>query len=234
MIVLTVATRQEAVDALRAIGEQGEGSDPGPVPETSHFDEFLAIYRAFPETADPAQQSWTPTRPVPVNPNTLPEPAPDAATEAARITEPVTLLWAQLHNVRYHMLLAELTHALLLSGPYSASGPTPAPRGHLRNRAIGHMGDLRSLSELLTARPLKAGAGASDLAPAGPPFELPTTLVLPDGERGRWRLHKALLDGSATLTAALTAAGETEPLLTALDAADDAARPFVEAQLAGS
>lgn len=234
MLVLTVASRQEAVDALRAIGEQGEGSDPGPTPESSHFDEFLAIYRAFPDTVDPAQQSWFPARPVPVNPNTLPEPAPDAATEAGRITEPVTRLWAQLSNVRYHMLLAELTHALLLSGPYSSSGPTATPRGHLRDRAIGHMGDLRAVDQLLTTKPLKAEAGSSAPAVAGPPFELPTTLVLPDGERGRWRLHKALLDSSATLAAALTAAGETEPLLAALDASDDAARPFVQTQLAAS
>jgi len=230
MIVRKVTTREEAVAALRAIGEQGEGSDPGPTPETAHFDEFLEIYRAFPETEDPAQQTWFPARPVPVNPNTLPEPAPDPATEEGRITEPVSRLWAQLHNVRYHMLLAEISHALLLSGPYDA---TPAlPRGHLRDRAINHMRELRDVGQLLTTKPLKQASSSSAPPVAGPPFELPTTLVLPDGERGRWRLHKALLDSSATLTAALAAAGENGPLLTGLTAADNAARAFVDARLA--
>ncbi len=233
MIVRKVTTREEAVAALRAIGEQGEGSDPGSTPETAHFDEFLAIYRAFPETEDPAQQTWFPARPVPVNPNTLPEPAPDAATEEGRITEPVSRLWAQLHNVRYHMLLAEISHALLLSGPYGPLGATPAPpRGHLRDRAINHMSDLRDVGQLLITKPLQQATGSSAPAVAGPPFELPTTLVLPDGERGRWRLHKALLDSSATLTAVLTAAGESGPLLSGLTAADNAAKAFVDARLA--
>jgi hypothetical protein len=232
MIVLTVATRAQAVDALEAIGEQGEGSQPGSTPETAHFDRFLAIYRAFPETEDTAQQTWFPARPVPVNPNTLPGPAPDSATEAGRITEPVSLLWARLHNVRYHMLLAELTHALLLSGPYD--GPAPTPRGHLRDRAINDMGFLRGIGGLLTTRPLKPPAGSSAPATAGPPFELPSTLILADVERGRWRLHKALLDSSAALIAALTAAGGSGAILSGLTAADSTARIFVEAQLAAS
>jgi hypothetical protein len=38
---------------------------------------------------------------------------------------------------------------------------------------------------------------------AGPPFEMPYTLVLPRSERGRWTLHRDLLEAAAVLIDAL-------------------------------
>jgi hypothetical protein len=237
LIVRAVASRDEAVSALRAIGEQGEGSaHPQPGAEPSHFDRFIQIYEAFPET-DRAVGSltWAPARSVPTNPNTLRHPSTDPAIECARITHPTTRLWAHLFNIRYRMLLADLMHALHLPGPLESDGE-PTIRGHLRDWAFLEMrgrprAGLRGLAGRLVTLPLKQAPGQADPANAGAPFELPYTLALPDDERDRWRLHLALLDTSGDLIGALVAAGGTNALLDELVAIDQAARAVVHSQL---
>lgn len=232
MIVKPVANRGDALDAITRIGDQGEGSGTA-APGTSHFERFLAIYRQFPDTSDPATATWIPTRPVPSNPNTLPDPSTDPTVEEARITDPVSRLWAQLFDVRYHMLLAALTHAMLLAGPYTDPVTnTSTPRGQLRDWAFNHMGSLAGIAAVLVAGPRDASAGRPLTAAAGPPFQMPTTLMLAAIEHGRWRLHKALLDSSAELIARLTAKGVTGQPLASLLAADNAAAVMVNAQLA--
>ncbi|MGY1617379.1 ferritin-like domain-containing protein [Geodermatophilus sp. SYSU D00691] len=238
LIVRTVATRDEAVAALRAIGEQGEGAaQPSPGEPPSHFDELLEIYRAFPETEETAAPAWMPVRSVPTNPTTGPQADPDPTVERNRITHPVTRLWAQLFDVRYRMLLVDLAHALVRPGALVGDDGSPTPRGHLRDWAFLQMrgeatSGLRGIARLLVTRPAKAHPVEGDPACGGAPFELPYTLALPDDERGRWRLHLALLDTSAELTAALAAAGETGDVLAEIASIDAAARPVVEAQLA--
>jgi hypothetical protein len=239
LIVRTVASRDEAVAALRAIGEQGEGSDNPPAgAPPSHFDEFLAIYREFPETTGEAP-AWTPTRSIPTDPTTGADVHADPAVERNRITHPTTRLWAQLFDVRYRMLLVEITHALHLTGSLTDDTGNPTPRGHLRDWAFQQMrgeglSGLRGIARLLTTRPAKQTAASGDPANAAAPFELPYTLVIPDDERSRWRLHLALLETSADLTARLTAAGETDPVLAELGSIDAAAGAVVKAQLAGT
>jgi hypothetical protein len=228
LIVRAVRTRAEAVAALRAIGEQGEGSqNTSPLAAPSHFDRFLQIYTSFPEDA-----AWHPAWPVPVGPNTMPVPSTDPAAEAGRITHPVALLWAHLFNVRYRMLLVDLAHVLSLPGPLLDNG-VPTLRGHLRDWALQEMrgrskGGLKGIAKKLTGLPLKEEDGP---ARAAPPFELPYTLALPDRERDRWRLHLALLDVSAELIARIGKAEGPQDLLTELAAIDGAARPVVTAQL---
>lgn len=234
LIVRALASRAEAVDALRAIGEQGEGStNPPPEAPDSHFDRFIEIYQAFPETdASIAPITWVPTRSVPRHPNTLSHPSTDVAFERGRITDPTTRLWAHLFNVRYRMLLVDLAHALHLSGPLEESGG-PTGRGHLRNWTFNEMVvGVRGIAARLTTLALKQTPGPA-AANAGPPFELPYTLALPDNERDRWRLHLALLDTSRELIDKIVAASETETsgVLNALKAIDLEARAVVEAQL---
>jgi Ferritin-like len=238
LLVCAVRSRAEAVAALRAIGEQGEGSASPPAESPpSHFDRLLEIYTSFPETEGPfATVTWIPTRSVPSNPNTLYHPSTDAELERGRITHPTTRLWAHLFNVRYRMLLVDLAHALHLPGPLVVDG-TPTARGRLRDWTFQEMrgrgqGGLRGIARILTRLPLKQAPDPTDPLNAGPPFELPYTLALPDDQRDRWRLHLALLDTSSELVAKLQAAGESQELLAELTAIDLAAKALVEAQLA--
>jgi YD repeat-containing protein len=238
LIVRTAASRTEAVAALRAIGEQGEGPDNTPPgAPLSHFDEFLAIYREFPETTGGALD-WTPTRSIPTDPTTAVDVQANPAVERNRITDPRTRLWAQLFDVRYRMLLAEITHALHLTGPLTDDAGNSTPRGHLRDWAFQQMrgeglSGLRGIARLLTTRPAKQTPAPGDPANAAAPFQVPYTLVLPDDEHSRWRLHLALLETSADLMTRLTTAGETDSLLTELASIDAAASAVVKAQLAG-
>jgi hypothetical protein len=240
LIVRALASRDQAIEALRAIGEQGEGSG-SPLPGTppSHFEQFLSIYREFPETEVDDQAAWVPTRSIPTNPSTAPGTDPDPAAERGRMTHPTTRLWAQLFNVRYRMLLADLAHALHLSGPLADDAGSPTIRGDLRDWAFLQMrgeglSGMRGIARTLTTRPTKETAAPGDPLHAGAPFELPYTLAMPDDEHGRWRLHLALLDASDRLVAALRSSGEAGPLLDELSSIDAASRTKVQARLAAT
>src|SRR5205823_756486 len=121
--------RDVACRALGIIARQGEGMTKKTMKgredtssDNSHFRRFLAVYQQFPDGLEPAL-------PVAANPNTTvplcPSPIQTTDLETAlqeqrnrpgRITNPATLLWGHLFNVRYRILLAELHHYLLLRG----------------------------------------------------------------------------------------------------------------------
>ena len=232
LIVRVVSTRAEAVAALQAVGEQGEGPDEPPPGEPSHFHRFLTIYREFPETESDAEPDWVPTRSIPVNPTTSPAVATDPFIERNRITHPITRLWAQLFNVRYRMVLVDLAHALQLSGPLTDDQGNSTVRGNLRDWAFVQMrgqivSGMKGLAGTLVSRPAKATPAPGDPVFAAAPFELPYTLAIPDEEHGRWRLHLALLDASAGLVARLRTEGETGEVLEELDSVDAEARAVV-------
>ena len=228
LIVRVVRSRQEAVAALTDIGAQGEGwaNPPAGAPQASHFDRFLGIYTAFPEPPTPGgPATWMPARPVPTNPNTLHLPSEDVAVERGRITHPATRLWANLFNVRYRMLLTDLTHALHLS---SEDQSALTNRGHLRDWAFTEMrSGIKGIAKKLTTLPLKETPDPADPAQAGPPFEMPYTLALPDDERDRWRLHLALLETSGELITKIEASGP-DPVLTSLKLSDGQAKKVAD------
>jgi len=234
LIVRAVGSRPDAVAALRDIGAQGEGSmNPPAGAMPSHFDRFLGIYKAFPETEAPGGSvTWVPARSVPTSPSTLHHPSEDAAVERSRITHPTTRLWAHLFNVRYRMLLMDLAHALHLPGPLEERAGSTTNRGHLRDWTFFEMRvGVRGLAKKLTTLPLKQTPDPADPAHAGPPFELPYTLALPDNERDRWRLHLGLLDIAGELIGQIEATGEPSDILARMKANDLEARAIVEAQL---
>jgi hypothetical protein len=227
LLVRAIGSRHDAVQALQDIGAQGEGwANPsaGP-PAPSHFDRFLGIYQAFPEPVTPGGQvTWVPARSVPVNPNTLNQPSDDAAAELGRITDPATRRWASLFNVRYRMLLTNLAHALHLSGPLNDQNGLTS-RGHLREWAFAEMtSGIAPIANHLMTLPLKEVPDPTGPAQAGPPFEMPYTLALPDDERDRWRLLLALLDTSAELMGEIEAAGGPSGIFTPLRQMDEEAR----------
>jgi hypothetical protein len=198
--------RAAAVEALKDIGAEGEGSGQPTDDTTSHFGRFIKIYKGrveppamppYPETDD-----WIPFRPVPTNPNTLISPSSAAHLEGGRITHPLSRLWAQLANVRYRMLLLDIAHALHLEGPTDGS---LTMRDHLPEWAFFEMrgqlrAGLRGVSRRLVQLPLKA-EGSSQEQAAALPFELPYTLALPDRDLDRWRLHLTLIEGASNLIA---------------------------------
>lgn len=191
VLILQAGDRQGALDALEAIAQQGEGVAGNLA--GSHFERFLEIYRQF-----PAEGAWRPTRPLPVNP-TLSAPLATTPSGPSRpsalISDPRAVLWAQLSNQRYRMLLLYLVHSFLTESPV-ASGERSA-RGLLLSLAFGEMYHLRSTADILAGLPLRQGGDPREAA-AGPPFAMPYSLELPTRERDRWRTHR---DGLLTTIA---------------------------------
>ncbi len=215
-----VHLRTAAVTALREIAEQGEGSDTPPGDLESHFEWFWLLYRKFEELA--AMPGGAPVRPVPINPNTSVDDhasAPwhkmiDAGLEAhaaaGRITHARSRRWAQLFNLRYRKLLTQLHHFLRIGDArYDPAGDRTA-RGYLLIGVFNEMRRIRKTADKLVQLPLTSPADANR---AGPPFELPYTTQIPDGEPERWSQH---LDTSRATTTLIDAM-----LLDALDQDDE-------------
>lgn len=145
------------------------------------------------------QHNWSPSRNVATNPyvsfdSTL---TPELqGTTTTRITHPEAILWAQLHNLRYRMLLTYLMHSFTIDGGLNAVGAT-SPRGTIINATFGEMYNLRAISEILMQLPVSATDSKKGLA--GPPFQMPYTLNNPFGEKNRWRAHLDLLSATHSL-----------------------------------
>jgi len=182
IVVMPVGSRVDAIHALNAIAEQGEGplTAQAPSSEISHFKRFLGIYRAF-----PTDGSWQPSINILKNPNvrtTQPNPS--------EITHPEARLWAQLFNYRYARLLLSLRHMLELPATTST---TKSPRGLLISWTFGEMYNVRSIANILVKLPATPGGKAR----AGAPFEMPASLQLPTLEADRFRLNRGLLEASS-------------------------------------
>lgn len=195
LIIRTLASRAQAVAALREIAEQGEATTLADG-ERSHFLRFLAIYDEWRRLE--GELDFAPARPVATNPiveDSIASPASPAppATGRARtvITHPVTFYWGHLLNLRYRLLLGALTHLFQLSAACPAEA-RPAARGVLIGLVFGEMYKLRAISSLLVELPVCAGVPVTREA-AGPPFEMPYTLLIPAGEPERWRWHRDTL-----------------------------------------
>lgn len=204
VIVRPVRSKQDALDALDLVAKQGEAPAAG-AGATSHFRRFFKLYGDFPETNDRyGPVAWRPALAVPLHPSTRPVAFPDDHREAGRITDQRALLWAQLVNLRYRMLLAYLAHSLHVSRKTH-----PTCRQNLVDWTFSEMFRLEEISGVngtpgkLTRLPRQAPNlyEQGRWAVAGPPFELPYTLNLPVPERDRWGLHLDLIDASGRLVA---------------------------------
>jgi hypothetical protein len=174
LLIATAGDRNGAIDAIKKVAEQGEGSTLKDLPH-SHFGKFLKIYEDFPV-------DWTPTLDIAKNPTTDPHAPIDN-----RIVKELTALWAGLFNLRYRMLLGFLAHSFRVEAPLKASARSP--RGLLVSWAFGEMYNVRSIAEILMRLPMGGENGKC----AGPPFELPYTLDLAPRDRDRWRGHRDLM-----------------------------------------
>jgi hypothetical protein len=196
------ALRSAATEAIGKISAQGEGFDlqpAGPAESESHFERFFALYKQFGALSDAGVAiTW----PVAENPNTTSAPAPldpaqevELALEAhaakGRITHPRTKAWAHLFNLRYRLLLGYLSHFLRLNQELyvpdqGARRGDRTARGLLLIWTFNEMRRLKKIAGKLVQMPLNNPPGDTH---AGPPFELPYTLNLPDREADRWRAH---------------------------------------------
>lgn len=224
LLIIEIWSRDSAVAALEQVSEQGEGLEPGDDfgGERSHFERFLKIYRELAELDD-ADRSRV-TRPVASNPRT--GAAAPGASPGHAITESEALGWAHLLNLRYRMLLTNLSHAFALAGPAEQSH-----RGRLIHRTFSEMYNLRAISGMLVTLPL--AAPNPDGLNAGPPFEMPYTLELPRREHDRLLLERDLLRAAGTLVTRLRplVSERGERYLTALDEADRLALGQLEVML---
>jgi len=206
VLVPRMATRAQAIEALHEISGQGEAMhlrrhDTG---EPSHFERFLEIYQELEKV-----KGWKPARDIPVNP-VVPLPG---TRGARRGTTPLASQqardWGTLFNLRYRMLLAYLAHALRLP---PAGGARPALRSMVMHKVFGEMYALKSIAAILVRTPMHdttrpAGRGRKP-AFAGPPFETPYTVALPDAGRDAWILHRDLLRAAGELCAKLRTDGD--------------------------
>jgi len=222
ILILPVGKRSQALAALGAIAEQGEGpvtaaaaADP-----SSHFQQFVSIYRQIPDDG-----SWQPSYPIIADPNVR---TPVLGVDnPGRITHPEARLWAQLLNARYRRLLATLRHALEIESP-APTGLNNSSRGLLISWAFSEMYNLRSIASLLVTLPPTAVAG--DKRTAGAPFELPSSLSLPTLETDRWRLQSSMLESADMIVDSLIALQPTRgaEFLRGMRTADAEARQIAD------
>lgn len=184
VLVMQMVSRDQAVAALRAVAEQGEAADEATAEqEASHFRRFLDVFRGF-----PADAAWDPAAALPENPIA---PGPGGESGRTPITDPDAGLWANIFNIRYRMLLTYLAHTFNVP----KIEEDERRRGVIINRMFGEMYNLRAIASLLARLPLSPGAAER----AGPPFQMPYTLHLPDGEAAYWTLHRDLFAAAAAL-----------------------------------
>src|SRR5262249_17086802 len=111
MMIETVATRRQAIDALTRIAVQGEGHGLDP---NSHFMRFRSILKDFLRLRK-RNARWHPSiHPVAVDPQIQWPDVPDVET-GNRITHPLSQKWGNMFNLRYRMLLTYLSHSFQLA-----------------------------------------------------------------------------------------------------------------------
>lgn len=238
LLIVRVGSREDALRALDEVSEQGEGLEPS---EASHFERFLRIYAGM--KAIGVENVVRPLAPNPTTdlegPNVVQPGDPPPSREddkpvlrATAITNHEARLWAHLFNVRYRKLLVSLSHAFELSDDPADAG-TLSPRGSLIHRAFSEMYNLRAIAGRLVVLPVDDTSPATRFA--GPPFQIPHTLMLPRDEAGRWRLHRDILDASGAMIAQLrdTAPASAHDYLAALAQLDAVERAQIEQLIAG-
>ncbi len=254
VMVERVATRAQALKALKALSGQGEAPhlSEDQTGEPSHFDRFVQIYE---ELTGLGNLGWKPVHDVPVNPTTRvdfvkPRMGDDASskpmTETKEKRPRYTLIearsaryFAELFNQRYRILLTFLAQSFRLARVHP--GNQPSVRSMVMHRVFGEMYNLKTIAGLLVRLPLKDdGTGGC----AAPPFEMPYTLILPEAERDVWRRHLDLIEGVKTtcknaladkdpkVKRQIRACGGEDYLRTLLDL-DGRARDWIEGILAG-
>jgi Ferritin-like len=227
VIIERVATRYQAVHALKLLADQGESAQ---WPQSSHFQRFSLIaseFMAAKENHKADKSVWEPTYPVADDPYT---PLQNAKwrTSGSEITSDHAVKWAHLFNLRYQMLLTYLRHTFQLA----REGNEAPLRGVVIHKVFAEMYNLKVIAGILVGLPL----GSAPDKHAGPPFQMPYTLALPISAVDRWRLHRELIAGAEELIRDLiqTASSDTAlPYLRALASLDKSSTVWIGQIIAG-
>jgi Ferritin-like len=204
------ATRAQAVKALRSLAAQGEAPHlkEDETGEPSHFERFIQIYQEF-KDLKARDASFEPAYPVARNPTTRSDFAKLKADQAASITyigthddEVGAHYLAQLFNQRYRLLLSYLAHTFRLARTQPIN--QPGLRGMVMHRVFGEMYNLKAIAGLLVRLPIHRGC-------AGPPFEMPYSMDLPQADRDIWLLYDDLLASSSFTCAEVFRIGKAIP-----------------------
>ena len=142
--------------------------------------------------------------------------------------------WALLSNIRYRLLLSYIALSFRLAR--GGRGGAPDLRGMTMHRVFGEMYNIKTIAGILTELPLDPDeVPGPKMEVAGPPFEMPYALRLPDGDRDAWRVLRDLLDGSVGLAGGLlpAATGAAAGYLQALIELDRQAMAWMDAIIAG-
>ncbi|ARU55421.1 hypothetical protein OLMES_1343 [Oleiphilus messinensis] len=191
VIVVPVSNRDEVIDALEQIAEQGEAAHSSD--EQSHFRRFLRIYREFKAHFPNGLQ---PARNLPINPTTFHDEGKvsgDSYRKTTTITHPESIKWADLFNLRYRLLLTYLSHSFRLA---RALNPNKSPGNYqsVLHRAFCEMYNLKAISGILVRQPLHENpAPDTPFQPAGPPFQMPYNVELPENAISCWLQYRDIL-----------------------------------------
>lgn len=231
VLVAPLLSRTDTINSLNTVAEQGEAvgaGDVGTLP--SHFERFLKVYTelrdmngAFEPSRNVAVNPYVKSTGTPefgdIEPEYNPADGQESNQEQDGITHPESVLWANLLNVRYRMLLTFLAHSFQLDGGLNGTGNF-RPRGLVINSTFGEMYNIRSISHALVQLPLNRFPGSTKKA--GPPFTLPYSMDLPLGEANIWRLHLELIEASVSISLQLRTmvTGRNETFLNSLVEAD--------------
>jgi hypothetical protein len=216
--VHVVASRRDALDALKDIGLQGEG--PSPVAgETAHFRRFYDLFiRLFGPNGLGTDRPEG-VRDVPAGSRIILDP--NGSGEGV-ISHPTTVRWARLADLRYAVLLGALERYLL------------APvddRAFLRGWCFAEMFALRKLAEFLAQLPRGVSAPQQF---AALPFTVPGWLAT----GGQWSDLAAAFNESMTIARALQTEADTSPdqhrLLVLLLASDERKLREARARVTGT
>ncbi|WP_298373052.1 ferritin-like domain-containing protein [Azospirillum sp.] len=199
MIIQPLATRDEAVTALKLVAHQGESPDT-PVPASkaptqgarSHFERFFAIYKEWLTLGIDAN----PAARIPVNPTEIRVDERRDPGISTYIADARSNRWAKLFNLRYRLLLTSLGHTLQTQRHADCSG-TPGLRGTLNHLCFGEMYNLKAIANILVRSPRDS---RRDPKRAGPPFQMPYGTQLPAAELDRWLLYADILEASQSIT----------------------------------
>jgi hypothetical protein len=208
IMIYRVATRTDALAALKAISLQGEGvEDSKKEGEWTHFRRFIKIFREFKKIQS---SDWRPAARAAINPNTNSDsraPYRDGYISCER-----TRNWAVLLNVRYWMLFRYLAHTFQIEP--GGAPEEPNVRAMLMHRIFGEMYQLKTLSGKLFQMPLR-DIDADPETPdsmrmtAGPPFEMPSDTRIPASDVDCWCLHRNSLVSSRAACNSILASNPT-------------------------
>lgn len=199
-----VATRAQAVKALQALAAQGEAPHlrEDETGEPSHFERFVQIYKEFKAFKHRAKAVHA----VPHNPTTRIDFHKLHRKRTTYIgiddhDEVAAHHFAQLFNQRYRLLLTYLAHSFRLARTQPRH--QPGLRAMVMHRVFGEMYNLKAIADLLVRLPRHGGGRA------GPPFEIPYSLELPQADRDIWRMYSDLLVSSHNTCADVFRLAET-------------------------